>query len=204
MFCAEAVILLQQLGACVCVCGTQHQVCLYLSDGTKLKNRVQVCTVSLSWWETPHTPPPLPLKQSACSAPLVGMWPARVWGHCGPPAPPLSMISPAVTQDTVSAATPFVIVFSLAFGGWLSELPGLLINTAALWRPPPQVLVVNCVTGPLHLLLSLPLPQLDCQAASLLLGRRWGARLNSLRYRLTWRPGNLRHPCSCLANANVS
>lgn len=37
-----------------------------------------------------------------------------------------------------------------------------------LWRPSSKVLIVDSVTGPLYLLLSLPFPQLDGQASSLL------------------------------------
>lgn len=178
------------------------QACLSVSDGTieTKKKQNKECSIVMCHcrrWERP------PRTSPQCS--LVGVRPPRVWGHCGPATPPLSMASPAVAQDTVCAAAAFIVFFiSLAFGRWFSELPGFLINTAALWRPSSQVLIVNCVTGPLHLLLGLPLPQLDCQAPPLLLGRRRCAGLNRLRYRLTWCPGNLRHPWSFFANANVS
>lgn len=61
---------------------------------------------------------------------LVGVGPARVWRHCGTPTSPLSVASPAVAQDTVSTAAPFLITVSLAFRGRLIKLSRLLINTA--------------------------------------------------------------------------
>lgn len=66
---------------------------------------------------------------------LVAVWPPRVWGRRGPPTPRLSIISPAVAQDAVSAAAAFIIVLSLALGGRLSELSRLLVDTAAFGGP---------------------------------------------------------------------
>lgn len=170
----------------------EHSIrCVYASVMEKEKN---VCSFVMHHC---HCEKPLrPHNQLWCS---VGVWLSRVWGHRGPPSP-----SPAMAQDTVSTAASFFIIVSLAFRRRLSKLSGLLVNTAALWRPSSQMLVVNRVTGPLYLLLRLPLPQLDCQTSSLLLGRRRRASLNGLRYCLTWCPGNLRHPCSCFANTTVS
>lgn len=42
------------------------------------------------------------------------------------------------------------------------------LMTLTLGGPPSQMLVVHGIAGPLHLLLRLPLPQFDCQAAALL------------------------------------
>lgn len=106
--------------------------------------------------------------------------------------------SPAVSHDTVCAAAALIVVLALALRRRLAKLLGLLVDTATFGRPPPQVLVVHCVAGPLHLLLSLPLPQFDRQAAALLLGWRRGARLHRLRYRFTGCSGDLRHPCARL------
>ena len=100
-----------------------HQAWLYPSDGTKLKHK---CSIVISCGET------FPLRALIIQCySLVGMWPSRVRGSCGPPVPPLSMASPAVAQDTVSTSTSLFVIISFAFRWWLSELSGLLVNTAA-------------------------------------------------------------------------
>lgn len=47
------------------------------------------------------------------------------------PASRLSVASPAVAQDAVSAAAAFLVLVSLALRGRLAELTRLLVNTAA-------------------------------------------------------------------------
>lgn len=96
----------------------QHRACLYIECSFVL---------SLSCWEMPQKP------TFSTQRSLVAIWRSRAWGHCGLSIPSLSMASPAVAQDAVSAAASFFIIFSLTFRRRLSKLSGLLVNTAA-WQ----------------------------------------------------------------------
>lgn len=113
-------------------------------------------------------------------------------GDWWPPSLILSVASSPVSQNAVRTSTAFLIV-SLTFRRRLAKLSRLFINAATLWRPPAQMFIVHCVTGPLDFLLRLPFPELDGQASALLLGWRRCPRLNGLGYRFTRCTLNLRH-----------
>lgn len=75
-------------------------------------------------------------NQPCCPSVAVGG--ACPWGRCRTPPSRLSMTSPAVAEDAVSAATAFVVVITLAFRGRLAKLPRLLINTTT-WKTAARV-----------------------------------------------------------------
>lgn len=83
------------------------------------------------------------------------------------PGTPARAFPLPVAPDAVGVAAALV-VFILALRRAFAEGPWLLVDAAAFGRPPAQVLIVHRVAGPLHLLVRLPLPQLDGQAAVLL------------------------------------
>lgn len=97
-----------------------------------------------------------------------------------------------VASDAVGAVAALIIVV-FALGGAFPKSPRLLVDATAFGRAPPQVLIVHGVTRPLHLLIRLPLPELQCQRARLRLdlglsGHR--TRRGSSHHR---RPGGFGH-----------
>lgn len=84
------------------------------------------CVVVLIWCITLPKHPPV-----SSSSSLVGVGASGVLWKWGIPTFPLSVSSPAVSQDAVSAAAALLLV-PLALRRRLAKLPGLLVN-AATW-----------------------------------------------------------------------
>lgn len=87
----------------------------------------------------------LPTPQICSARSLVGVVRASwVRGHRCPTAPSLFVPSSAVSQDAVRTPAALVLVISLTLGGRLSELFGLLVNTAT-WKAGLESVSSVCV-----------------------------------------------------------